>query len=253
VLLIEPEPTSFDLHFRLFGVHVRVHPFFWLCSAFLGWDYLKQGEGGLQLFLIWMVCVFVSILLHELGHVFAGRLFGARGHIVLYSFGGLAIGSSELQNRWQRVFVYFAGPLIQFLLFGVVFALLVLKRNEELAVPPVLARTLVILAAINLFWPILNLLPIWPLDGGRISYEVFDWLMPSKGIRVALGISLVLAGLLAAHSLAAEFGQRLIPYVPVGGWIAALLFALLALRSFQQLQMETYRRPWDRERDPWES
>src|SRR5207302_5403914 len=59
--------------------------------------------------LIWIACTFVSILIHELGHVFMGRLFGSHGHIVLYSFGGLAIGSSALRSRWQRIAVYFAG------------------------------------------------------------------------------------------------------------------------------------------------
>ena len=65
---------------------------------------------------LWIICVFVSILIHEMGHVLMGRLFGAEGHIVLYSFGGLAIGSKRLADRWQRIAVSFAGPLAQFIL-----------------------------------------------------------------------------------------------------------------------------------------
>src|SRR5205807_2354897 len=79
-------------------------------------------RSGIEYVLIWVACMFVSILVHELGHVIAGRLFGTNGHIVLYGFGGLAIGSSALTNRWKRIFVYFAGPLAGFILFGLVWA-----------------------------------------------------------------------------------------------------------------------------------
>src|SRR5262245_44712779 len=103
----------------MFGIHVRVHPFFWLIACLLGADYLERL--GPVYLLLWVACMFVSILVHELGHVVMGRAFGARGHIVLYSFGGLAIGSSDLPRRWQRVAVLFAGPFAGFLLFGMVY------------------------------------------------------------------------------------------------------------------------------------
>ena len=67
-------------------------------------------ERGFEYLLIWIGCVFGSILIHEMGHVFMGQVFGAQGTIVLYSLGGLAIGSSNLPSRWQRIAVSFAGP-----------------------------------------------------------------------------------------------------------------------------------------------
>ena len=84
-------PTAYDLRFRLLGVPVRIHPLFWLVACLLGGPWL-EGRWGAGYLLLWVACVFVSILVHELGHVLAGRAFGARGHILLYSFGGLAIG-----------------------------------------------------------------------------------------------------------------------------------------------------------------
>src|SRR4051794_3104022 len=99
-MLTEPNYTQFDLRWRMFGIPVRVHPAFWLVSAIYGWDFVQGGE--LRLLLVWIACVFVSVLLHELGHVLTGMLFGSRGHIVLYSFGGLAIGSNAVRNRSQR-------------------------------------------------------------------------------------------------------------------------------------------------------
>jgi Zn-dependent protease len=249
VFLLEPQRTEFDLSWRMFGVRVRVHPMFWAVAAILGWDFLNLGFGVLLLFI---GCVFISILVHELGHVFMGRFFGRESHIVLYSFGGLAISDRELPSRWQRIAVMFAGPLAGFLLFGLVFlfewrGLPALDPNGEM---PMLSLAVGILYWMNLVWSILNLLPIWPLDGGQISRELFTWLAPRSGLRLSLGISLVLAGLLAIQALTAEYGRPLIPFLDViRGKFNALVFGLLALQNFLLLQ-EVERRPW---REDWPS
>ncbi len=114
-----PQPTPFDLHWRMFGIDVRVHPFFWLTAVLLGWSWV---DVGLVYLLLWILCVFVSVLIHEMGHVLMGRVFGSDGYILLYSFGGLAFNSNNVRHRWQRVCVSFAGPLAQFVLFGAVLA-----------------------------------------------------------------------------------------------------------------------------------
>src|SRR5262249_7190 len=68
------QPTQFDLHWRMFGIDVRVHPLFWLFSAVLGWGFTG---GRLDSLVVWVVVVFVSVLVHELGHVLTGRIFGS--------------------------------------------------------------------------------------------------------------------------------------------------------------------------------
>src|SRR5262245_53509562 len=231
----------------MFGIPVRVHPLFWLISAILGFDWQRVG---FQYLVMWVVLVFVSILVHELGHVFAGRLFGADGHIVLYSFGGLAIGSSDLRRWWQRLIVYFAGPLAQFILYGLVWLFQWWLLHQ--ADPQVLARVLtppVIIGMkqllwINWAWPLLNLLPIWPLDGGKISRELLELFMPGRGTRTALGVSLVVAGAMAANALIAMNREPLIPYLPTGGWYMVLLFGMLALGSYQAMQQVSVDNPW---------
>jgi stage IV sporulation protein FB len=251
-LFFEPTRTQFDLSFRLFGIDIRVHPMFWLLSAILGWNTVNLG---FEYLLLWVACVFVSVLVHELGHVFMGRLFGTHGHIVLYSFGGLAIGSSALSNRWQRIAVYFAGPLAGFVLYGLAWwwAPYLNPRGARL-----LWAATIFLIEINLFWGLLNLLPIWPLDGGQISRDLCDWFHRINGIRVSLGISLLVAGLLAFLTLLnTYFATRLaiverIPYLGFfqGGYLV-LLFACLAFNSYQALQIESQRRPWDKDWDSW--
>ena len=111
------------------------------------------------------------------------------------------------------------------------------------------------LLEINLWWPLLNLLPIWPLDGGKISRDLLDGLVPGGGVRASLGISLVVAGFLAACFLAAGLGHPLIPYVTSGDYWLVFFFGLFAFNNFQELQQLDRRRhdPWDRDRDPWSS
>src|SRR5438552_2684847 len=112
-VLAEPDRTPYDLHFPLFGFRVRIHPFFWLGTVLLGSNVLRE-DNGLALLGIWIVVVFVSILVHELGHAVAYRLYGSHAHIILWGFGGLAIGSPRVGGRARRIFVSFAGPLAGF-------------------------------------------------------------------------------------------------------------------------------------------
>jgi len=246
-----PQPTPFDLHWRMFGIDVRVHPFFWLVSAVLGWWATRYS---LLFLLLWVLCVFASVLIHELGHVLVGRLFGSEGHILLYSFGGLAIGASNLRQRWQRVLVLFAGPFAQFLILALVVAGQVALSSAEgggARGMPQLRAVLGMLFLINLFWPILNLLPIYPLDGGQISREVLEGVLGQRGVVAALGISVGLAALLAVQMV-----WPFIPFLPIGGGeiYMAIFFALMAVSSYQLLQVEMSRRParYEDDRLPWE-
>src|SRR5262245_5981072 len=96
-----PGATPFDLTFRLFGTDVRVHPFFWLVTLLMN-ESLLRAENGLALLIVWVAAVFLSILLHEFGHVWMWRFFGVRANILLHGMGGLAIPEDEAPRRWQH-------------------------------------------------------------------------------------------------------------------------------------------------------
>jgi Zn-dependent protease len=268
-VLAEPEPTSMDLRFRLFGVAVRVHPMFWLITALLGWG-MMEAFGGFIFLVAWVGCVFASVLLHEFGHVLMGQVFGSYGHIVLHSFGGLAIGSSDVPRRWQRILVLAAGPGIQFLLLlGVYGFQLTALGKLSPEVRQILGPILFMLAWINLFWPLLNLLPIWPLDGGQISRELCEGASPRNGTIIALTLSAVLSGFLAVHVLLSllyyrsdaplleqyhqTIGRYINPYLRPSMFLG-LFFAMFAVNSVQVLQAEKRQRrgyydddlPWER-------
>ena len=262
MLFMEPTATAYDLHFRVFGTEVRVHPMFWLVSVIMG---ASAGDEGLQYLLVWVVCVFVSILIHELGHVWMGRVFGSHGHIVLYGFGGLAIGSNQLHRRWQRILVCFAGPLAGFVFLGAIVLILwiwglqemlhdVSRAEQELGLQAnffvdMIHFLISNLIFINLVWGLVNLLPVWPLDGGQISRDVCEGLSPRSGLLHSLGISLLVAGILAVHCILVTTGRQLLP-LPFGSLYTALLFGVLAVQSFQLLQhVQAQQRSWD---DHWE-
>ena len=170
VNILQPAPTSLDWNFRLFGTPVRVSVWFWIGPALLGIPFARTlGIGSV---FILLACCFVSILLHEFGHVFAWRLFGRRSNVVLNGFGGVAIASGDLPSRWQRVTVYAAGPFVQLLLGCTLWMTSgLIVRWLRLGSSDPVRQTLYCMTAINLAWPLFNLLPIWPLDGRQIAWE----------------------------------------------------------------------------------
>src|SRR5437870_1053723 len=127
-MFTDPGRSPWDLNFRLFGIPVRIHPMFWLMSALLGQSWLRVG---IEYLLIWVACVFVSILVHEMGHIIAAWAFGVWGEIVLYGFGGLAIPAGQMRHRWQHIIVCFAGPLAGFVFLGLVVFCLPMLAPEE--------------------------------------------------------------------------------------------------------------------------
>jgi len=168
MLMDYQQETTWDLRLNLLGTPIRVHPMFWIVTAILGWPYYTMTN-DLTVLLTWIMAVFFSILIHELGHVFMGEFFGTRGYIILHGFGGVAIGSNNLSNRWKRIAITLAEPEIQLLLYSLVWYL-----SESNVIPqenkgPWLKVNLFVgfLLYINLYWPILNLLPVFPLDGGQ--------------------------------------------------------------------------------------
>ncbi|MFK7805135.1 MAG: site-2 protease family protein [Anaerolineae bacterium] len=238
-----PQPTQLDLKFRIFGFNVRVHPLFWLIAILFG-----SSSGSLSRILSWVIAVFVSILVHELGHTFAMRYYGQDSHIVLHGFGGLAIPlpsfgykSGGPRTPWHQIFISFAGPLAGFLLAAVIclviwavggtvfFDWLFNFIPRPIAFLPSgysMGDTLVNdFLWINTFWGLINLLPVFPLDGGRIARELFILSGDKAAIVNSLWLSVITGGLLA-----------LLAMVYLNSIYMALLFGILAFQSYGALQ-----------------
>lgn len=241
-MFVEPGRSPYDLSFRLFRFPVRVSPWFWIMSLLLGASTLDRG---LIYLLIWIAVVFVSILVHELGHALAHRWFGAGSHIVLYSFGGLTVPWTSVGGRWRRIVISLAGPGAGFAFFGLIYL-----SDQGLGWSRFSGPTFMLywqLVFLNLFWGFINLLPIWPLDGGQVSMELCRIIWRRNGQRIALEISIAVAGLVALYSLACEIEAKQgtgwfvdMPWWARGSLWTAILFGMLAVVSYQTLQQSRW-------------
>jgi Zn-dependent protease len=211
--------TPYDLRFRLLDVPVRVHPLFWLIMALLG----AHGDDRLGIF-IFVGCAFVSILVHEFGHALSARAFGSEPlEVVLYGMGGYCASDMDRHSPWQRLGVLFAGPGAGFLLA----ALVALLRHA--AGPRELSRSAdeiyQILLFINIWWGLVNLLPIWPLDGGQMTEVVLSMFNRREGRRRAHVVGLLTAGALA-----------IVVFQLTGQLFMTIWFAYFGYVNYQQLQ-----------------
>ena len=175
------------------------------------------------------------------------RWYGETPRISLYFGGGLAI--SDGPKSWgsggkfgrttsEQVIISFAGPAAGFILAGVIVGLVFLNGGKvelsgilmvpmfEFQLNENLRLLIFYLLLINTFWGLMNLIPVYPLDGGQISRALFTHANPSDGVRQSLWVSVV-AGALAAFAGIVVFKMFFI----------AILFGMLAFSSFQALQM----------------
>ena len=167
------------LRFRLFGIPFGVTLYFWIGSAFLS----GQTGGGQDWVLklsVWVGCVLVSIVAHELGHALLARKYGVQPFVVLYQLGGLTYMPGARFTRGQSILVSLAGPAAGFTAFLAVRTvryLLLSTGNDDILYAPTQAglaahEAIGDLLWINGAWTVFNLLPIQPLDGGQVLREV---------------------------------------------------------------------------------
>ncbi len=245
--------TPYDLKFRLLGVPVRIHPLFWLVAVMLGWR--QYDIPGVT---VWVVCVFVSIIVHEFGHALVAKAFDASPSVVLWGLGGLCYSQGDRQTPAQRLAVILSGPGAGFLLLalvilatflrtgltpleqmnavGALFGIvglpqdLFLKFRSAFNIDPesLALKAYLALVQINLFWGLVNLLPMWPLDGGQATQIVLSHFDRARGQRGTHIVSLLVAGILAvvAYSLTS----------PPENLLRSLFFAYFAFINFQILQ-----------------
>lgn len=245
------------LNFTLFGIPVRVQPFFWLIALLIALfvsGVLHRQPGPEMIFptMIWIVMVFFSVLIHELGHALTGlKVGGGQAAIELHGLGGLAYNQGGRFDRTGRRWMIAMGPgagflfgliglLVMFLLYGVPNAIYlagliiapktwisIAGANLELISYYLNEKSgwIVMFKAwiwINFWWGILNLLPIHPLDGGQLL-ETF-----LKSPKLLHKIALI------ASIGAALFGML------IGQLFLMVIMGFLAYQNFQAMQEARY-------------
>jgi Zn-dependent protease len=196
-------------HFSLGGIPVRVEPAFLIIIAILGYNPYRPSATGV---IVWVAIAFVSILVHELGHAIAFRLYGLRSTITLHGMGGLTSGSGELSPQ-RHIIVSLAGPLSALVLLGV--PSLLLAQSDVLT--SIEGQDAVDAAVwINIGWSLLNLLPILPLDGGQVFGSVVEIATGDRRSRLPEIVSIAVAAVLAV--VAVRYGL-------IFGALLAVMFA----------------------------
>ncbi len=164
-----------SLRFRLFGFPVAIGVDFLLVTLLIG-----VGTRPGAYLLEWLVVVAVSILIHELGHAFAVRSYGITPEIRLWGMGGLTIYGFALPPR-KSLLVSLAGPLI-----GIPVAIAVIVVRPWLPSTEPIGTIAADLIFVNLWWGLLNLLPLAGLDGGNVVTDLFLIAMGEPGRRPGL-------------------------------------------------------------------
>ena len=262
LMMQEPPESAYDLHFDFLGIATRVTWGFWVAAVVLGWSYCngwdysfsKNGidsPGAPILLVIWAAAIFVSILVHELGHALVMKRYGLTPRMVLYHFGGLAISNNfgawngarrGALNARDSLLISAAGPAAQILLAIVVYCLgRFLQMQMELdwllesyfgivppeVEPPSSAAAFVMFNALvtpSVMWAVLNLLPIIPLDGGNIMLNTLVLSRNQDAQRNAHLVSIFVAVLVAVYCF------------QTGDQMLGLMCLVFAASNWQQLQ-----------------
>lgn len=236
----DAQRTPQDVNFQIFGIPCRIHPYFWLGALFFAFPREQNLPGNiiLALLIIRAACLFVSILVHELGHAVLIRLAGFRPEVVLHAFGGLAVyHPHRAVHPATTVAILFAGPAAGFMLYGIVrLAAQWLAVSYPEGIHPVLEDAIIQLEWINLVWGLVNLLPIFPLDGGQITRTLLESQFGRKGLRASLVLSII-ASAGTALFFYQVMGQQLVSF-PV------FLFGLLCFESIQEYQAISHGSRW---------
>ena len=231
------------LDFKIFKIPVRIEPWFWLMGFFLGGGFGITSREDFLMILLWIIVLLVSILVHELGHALTSRkMTGVTPSIKLWGMGGLAYPNTQLTQK-QSFWVTWAGPLAGLGFFGLI--VLTCCTIYGIAVGTDLTmfllfpstginrETFTVLAEmnkpvwfmlnkllwVNLWWSLINLLPVFPLDGGQIYASIER--SPKKVLIVGIvtGALVAIAGFFILHRI-----------------FIAILFGYLAFQNYKRLQ-----------------
>jgi stage IV sporulation protein FB len=166
-------------------IPLSIHPWFWVFACMIGWLSSQSFLG----MLIWVMIILVSVIVHEFGHALTAVFFKQKARIQLIAFGGVTSFEGPKLKFWQQFLITLNGPLFGFFLF--LFATLLL----QLSLPPLLMTILKATQIANLFWTVVNLLPVLPLDGGQLLRIALEAAFGVKGFRASLLIGTILAAI----------------------------------------------------------
>jgi stage IV sporulation protein FB len=215
------EVGSFHL-FTIKGVPVSVSPFYFLLL-------LMFARGDVMRGIIWAVCITLSLLVHEFGHALVAKRLRHDPSIMLHGFGGLT-SRSRTGRDVEEAAIIAMGPAAGLALGLGIFGLWHLMTHagmEAFAFSRLTTEVLYALLYPCITWNLLNLIPLWPLDGGQLfRLGVLRFARPRSADVVTHGLSLLLIGAAAIWAIQAQ------------AIFAILVLLLLGMQNVQALRGE---------------
>ena len=206
------------INFRLFGIEITVHMWFWITMALFG----AMFNGGLQAFspndvlpvALFIIAGFLSVLVHELGHAIMIKKYQLPTEIHLIAFGGFATHPVGALTRRQSFIVSIAGPAFQIALGLLAYAILLFVELPETQI----MKFIVPLAFISVFWAVINLIPVYPLDGGQMLAAVLGPRKAHITYLVGVILPIIVIGVLLMKSIILPIGFIFLGFFAYQNW-----------------------------------
>jgi stage IV sporulation protein FB len=223
-----------------FGIPLRVHVTFPVILLFFGVEGWVRGDWRDAMWgTLFVLVIFVCVILHELGHSLQARRYGVHVRdIVLLPIGGMARAERIPENPREEIAVAIAGPLVNFLIAGIIAFIRWIGGAPLLTGDGFFASLLIVNLALGLF----NLIPAFPMDGGRILRGLLALRLPyltatrvAKDIGHLIALAFALAGFVYAELI-------MLPLIAVFIFFGAIMEERM-IRSRLVVQAKTIPRP----------
>ena len=177
------------------GIPLRVHASFALLLLWVGF----VSEPGTALGeIIFVLCIFLCVLVHELGHAITAKRFGVRTRdITLYPIGGIA-SLLDQPKPWAELWIALAGPAVNVVIAAILLPFVTANGIAELEHSDGLLPRLF---EANIFLAVFNMIPAFPMDGGRVLRAVLALLKVEGATIIASRLSQIFSILLGLFAL----------------------------------------------------
>jgi len=209
---------------RFAGIDVYVHATFWLLIGWIAVSHILQGDPALQTLaaIAFILALFACVVLHEFGHALTARRYGIKTRdITLLPIGGLARLERMPEQPIQELWVALAGPAVNVVIAALLFAFLTITNAlEPLERLSVTSGSFVErLMAVNISLVLFNLLPAFPMDGGRVVRALLAMRMEyTRATQIAASLGQVMAFVFGFLGL---FTNPFLIFIALFVWIGA--------------------------------
>jgi len=182
---------------KLFGgkITVSAEPFFWLMTALFG---MSLGRGSPREIVLWSAVIGFSVLAHELGHAAVCLACGSGADVTLHGFGGSTRPRDlTVFGTWRTAALDLAGCIAGFALAAVAVGVLYAGAVFKPRISPQTLEVARALVAVNVWFSLFNLLPVSPMDGGKLVSGLLSARWGVSGRRAAHGLGLALGAIAA--------------------------------------------------------